>query len=283
MPERTYENVITNREVSIAIERVLIAPYPNSWGPTRVVFDNSWIDAQGFDELGAVVDDSVQLTYTREKFQLMTGIPRVLQYEAVLGVTGRLQGMLHSHHPRRMHFMLGNVDPINVVAAVTAIADDVPNHATVSFSVSVTSFAVGDEVVTAVGSGGLERANNYAEVSSISDGTTKTLYFVSPGFAHLPNGSLGLIGKVLSVEQAFGTSKIKSFALVGVADFIDGVQLVHYVPRAQPGGELNEKAMPAENFRQAMDFNIFGTSASEFTGAGEQVLVKRFWFPRCTL
>ena len=268
---RTYENFIAEREVSLAIEHLLIAPAGTSFSPTRITYDTTgW--PSGFRSLGPVVEDSVALTLGREKFQLVTGIPKVLQYEAVIAMSGKLEAVLHSNNPRRLAYMSGNVDPTNSIATTTSGISSVINHNGLVAS-HVTSLAVGDVVVWATSVATLERSFNEAEISSI---TGNIVYFSTPGFPALPS-TAHFFGKVLAVRQAFGTSLIQRYSIIGVADFIDGVQIVHYIPKASPGGEQVEKFMASENAKMNMMWDLFGTSSTSFGTAGSEQIVAQRW------
>jgi hypothetical protein len=282
---KAYENPIIEREVSMAIERILVAPYGTTWSPTVIVGLDNTVLPPGFRDCGAVVEDSVTATWTREKFQLKGGLPRVIQYESVLGVDGRLQAMLHSNSPRKMAYSLGNLDPINTWAGSPTTITSVANNTQISVS-SATGFRAGDTVLLSTpGAANLEVCDIEADISSIS-GTT--LYFSAPGPGLFPTTSL-VAAKLTSVKQAVGTSQIKLYTILGVADFIDGVQLIHYIPKAASGGEVQEGGRAGENWRQPVQWDIYGTSRQGFwppssinSAKSELVLAERWWFPRVT-
>jgi hypothetical protein len=105
---KTYTNEIDVSEVSLGITHLLIAPKSTSWTPGRI---NISTPPTSFVWTGAVVEDSPQLTVTREKFQLKTGIPRVTQYEQIMAVDGVFKCMLHSKDWDKWMFALGNTVP----------------------------------------------------------------------------------------------------------------------------------------------------------------------------
>lgn len=191
---KSYNNTISSSEVSIAIQRILIADYPKAWTPARVDIGTppaGWID------LGAVVEDTPSFKCTRTKFQLKTGIPQVIQYEAIMELTGVMAFSLHSNSWHKLQFALGNLTTITTMTA----AGSVP----------------------------------------------------------------------------FGTSTIKNYALLGVADFIDGTQVIHYMPKASPADEITEEIRPGQNQRIPLSFNLLGV-VSTVWGGSELIIAERHQF-----
>lgn len=274
MPERTYSNVINENEVSIAVEHLLIAPVGTSYSPTKLSYDvTAW--PTGFRSLGAVVDDSVTLTITREKFQLMTGLPKVLQYEAVIGMSGRMQAVLHSFSPRKAQYALGNFDPVNTLINTSSGISSVTNHNVLSLS-HTNQLAVGDMVVYHPSSAtSLPIGQSEAEIVSIS---SNLVYFATPGFDVLPT-TAGFVAKYTAVKQAIGTSRITRYAMIGLADLLDGSQIQHYVPKVAPGAEFTEAIKHVENWRMPVSFDIYSQLTAGFGPTSEQVLVQRWYFP----
>lgn len=170
---KSYDNEIIEEEVSLAIERVLIAPHTYEWNPSTGKIDIGTPPA-GFIDLGAVVEDSPSLTVTREKYQLELGLPRALQYEAVIGLKGA--------------FEIG----------IWAKSNEVVRN------------ALGVDVVTIT---------------------------------------------TLGSRAPFGTTTIKKFALLGVADFTDGSQVVHHFPVVVPKAEYTEQVRPDAAGKVALGFD----------------------------
>jgi hypothetical protein len=108
MTGKTYLNQITASEVSLGIERLLIAPKDTTWSVARIDINTP---PSNFVDLGSVVEDTPVLKVTREKFKLITGIPRVLQYQAILAMEGTFQAMLHSKDWSKLQYAMGNTSP----------------------------------------------------------------------------------------------------------------------------------------------------------------------------
>jgi hypothetical protein len=228
-----------------------------------------------------VVEDSVALTFSQQKYRLETGIPRILQYTAVLGITGRLEASLHSFSPRKVAYALGNVDPVNTVATIYA-AGNTPGvdwYTAVDFATAPGGLKVGDVVVAAATSPGLVTSDNEAEVSSFGVGVnTLTVYFTSPGFP-TQIGTGWSLAKVLMVAQPLGSSKQKSYHVIGVADTIDGYQVVHDMQMARVAdGDQQHAFRPTENARAMLRFDLLGYSVSRYAPDSELVVAERFWF-----
>lgn len=197
MATRSFNNVIDPAFVSLAIEQILIAPSTQAWTPGRVDLGSL---PTGFLNLGAVVEDQVTLTFTRELFQLETGIPRVLQYSAVTGLRGRLEAQFHSISNTIMAYILSNVDPVDVST-------------------------IGNRV-------------------------------------------------------AMGTSKQKEWHILGVADFIDGQQIVHDMGKARAGaGDMQDAFRPTQNGRIQGRWELFGYTTTIYDSGNTHLIVaERFLF-----
>ncbi len=105
---KSFLNTIDTAEIGLGITRLHIAPQDTVWSPARV---NATSPAASFYDLGPVVDDSPVLRVTREKFKLITGIPRSLQYQTVMGMEGSLSAMLESFDYSKWEYAMGNTLP----------------------------------------------------------------------------------------------------------------------------------------------------------------------------
>lgn len=281
MADKSFNNVITTRNVSLAIEQILIAPSTQTWSPTRVTLSNTAIPT-GFRHLGAVVEDSVNLTVSKELFQLQAGIPRVLQYSAVIGISGRLEVLFHSFSARTAAYAMGNVDPVNTVNTIVLLPSTVvPAYTSVTLAAAIPGLAVGDVLVMATTTPGIATTDNEAEVNSIGTGASSLVVnFTSPGFVTLPTTD-SVVGKLTSVAVAAGTAKQKEYHIVGVADTIDGYQIVHDMQKARVGaGDSQEGFRPTENQRIQGRWELFGYNTTRFGTDTELVVMERFWFPK---
>lgn len=285
MPDKSFNNVITKRNISLAMEQLLIAPSSVTWTPTRVSMSNTMIPA-GFRHLGAVLEDSAALTISRNLFQLMGGIPRVLQYSAVIEITGRLEIVFHSISNRQMAYAMGNVDPVNVVntifaTSINSAAWGLSDYTTIAANTpGFGGILVGDVIVTASTSSALLLTDNEAEVSSIGIGiNTLTLFFTSPGFPTKPETSW-FFSKLKSTAVPAGTAKQKEYHIIGVADTIDGYQIIHDMQKARVGGgDMQQAFRPTENGRIQGRWELFGYPVTRYLPDTELVVAERFWFP----
>jgi len=283
----TYENLISTREVSLAIEHILVAPENTAWSPARLNIPDTI--PSGWQHLGAVMEDSPQLTVTKEKFQLSTGIPSVLQYQAVRGLTGQFQVTLHSNTNRIAYYGLGNYTPIKTVVgsfgnAVSITSIDAARTRVFVGTVSAASFAVGDVLSLGTDESDLTTGLAEAEVNAIGTGAALTpgwLAMSTPGFTVDATAS-HKVAKVSYSRIPFGTKVLPFFTVLGVADFIDGVQVVHHLGKASPAGEWTEAVRPEQNIQVATTWDLFGYSTSTYGASGTKELIvgERFWFPK---
>jgi len=280
---KAYENLIFSREVSLGIEHLLIAPYPATFEPTMAIPDVMNPPA-GFRWLGAVVEDSANITVSREKFQLVTGVPKILQYEAVMQVAGKLEIQLYSNSPRKIQYALGNLDTFNIICSpglshsVTQGASPTRNNLVV---VAASLYAVGDYVVlgppgTSVAGSSPAIFQNEGQVTSVYTGGS--LYFGAPGLTFTPSTG-DMIFKISGAKNAYGAGIVRTYTLLGVADFIDGVQVIHKFDKVAPGGEFAEAIKPSDVGKIPMAFDAYGLSNSDWFG--QNLLVgQRYWFPK---
>lgn len=259
----SYSQLLTPRDVALAVEQFLIAPYGTAWTAGRI---NMASVPAGFSYLGRVVADSPQVTISRDIFQLDYGIPRTRQYQQVVGVGARIQFSLHSRDIRHVAYALGNLTN-------DAILYHMPNSANLISSVGsaaqftlaaspANAWYVGDEVVTAATSAALGTSQNASVISSING----LVITVDPPFASTPVVTPGVAIKPVGQRTAFSTSTLRSYRLIGVADFTDGVQLVHDFQKVQPSGEFVDIIRNTENPKIPFTFDAFGLSDSNYSG-----------------
>lgn len=283
MPDRTFGNVIIKREVSLAIEQFIIAPSSQTWSPTRIASLANTALPTGFRALGSVVEDSVTLTFTKDLYQLQVGIPRVLSYSAVVGLSGRVEVTFNSFSQRVMAYAMGNVDPVNTFSTIylthTNTAQE--NTKVIVNTPGYGGLAVGDVLITTSTTPALATTDNEAELASIGTGAdTLILYFTSPGFPTTPNTGW-FIAKLTSVAVPAGTSKQKEYHLIGIADTIDGYQLIHDMQKVRVGaGDMQDAMRPTENGRIQARWELFGYTTTRYQPDSELVVAEKFWFPK---
>ena len=194
---KTYDNTIVEEEVSLAIERLLIANSTNTYNPETDGKIDIDTPPTGFTDVGAVVEDSPTLTVTREKYQLRLGLPRALQYEQIIGVDGEF------------------------AVVVWAKSND------------VVAQALGVDAVTCT---------------------------IATNVTRVP----------------FGRTTIKKYGIIGIADFVDGTQVVHYFDEVSVKPEYSENIRPDEAGRIMMGFDCY-SHISTIHG-DERIVGERFYF-----
>lgn len=268
MAGKTYTNDITEREVSIAIENLLIAPYGTAAPATGRI--DVTTPPSGFIHLGSVVEESPNLSVTREKFTLQTGIPKILSFDAVISMAGNFTVQVYSNSNRIIRFGLGAAVPINTTTNATSIST--ATSRTQLLVASTTGFIVGDVVCTHITS--LNVAELYADIACINAGI---LYLSGTGLS-APAGNGWMIGEVTSTKLAFGTSLSPRNYIIGVADFIDGVQVQHHFTKVSASGEFTENIQPGAVGMVNCSFDIFGITSAAWNN--EMILGERVYIPK---
>ncbi len=270
----TFENLIELPEVSIAIEQLLVAPFGTSWTPGRIDIASP---PSGFTALGAVDEEASVIQVTRAKLELRTGIPQVLQFDAVTGLEGKISTVLLSNSNRKAVFALGGADIRNISpATLTVVSTPAATATIVTLAASPsTNVYVGDDVVATVTTPGYEASQNFAVVASING---LELHFEDAGFGTVP-GLDEFVGRPLATRLAFGTSIINRFHLLGVADFIDGKQVIHQFPKVSAFGDWVEEIKASQTGRIPVAFDAFGQTTTIF-GGSELIVGERYFFPK---
>lgn len=277
MPNPTYTNQLQLEEVTLGLEHVLWASYGggDAWAtsPVKVTVD---APPANFSHLGAVADDSPQITCAKDMYALDTGIPQMRQYQAVQRIAADFQVVFHSHTNIAAYFGIGGIAP----QSATTNAKSMSAATRLACTVNTTGFAVGDMIVTAASTLGLAGSLNYGWVTTIN--TTQVL-LSGTGFPITP-GTTDYIAKVLYSQLAAGTHIVPTFCLMGVADFYDGGQVVHLMRRAQPRGQWAEALRAGQDIRIAAAFDLLGYIVSTpYSSTGEIATWERFWFPPTTI
>ncbi|MDQ6989196.1 MAG: hypothetical protein Q9M19_04875 [Mariprofundaceae bacterium] len=271
----TYANPITVRDVSLAIERFLIADFGTSWTPARVDISNP---PAGFRDLGPVDEETPTITVSKGIFELQTGIPRVLQFQATVSLAARVTFNIQTRDTRAVINALGSVPsnaakylaPANLTVVSTPTA---PTATVISLANSpANAWYVGDEIVLASSTPAWDTSQNYAIISSING---LEVHFAGQGFNPAPVVD-DFVGKPVANFIPFGTTALPAYTLLGVADFIDGFQLVHRFDKVQAAAEFVENIRVSENTKIPFAFNVFGLTSS--TWANELVLGERYLF-----
>jgi hypothetical protein len=275
----TYSNEIKKATVSLGIERLLLAPEGTAYTPARIDISSP---PSGFIDVGAVVDDSVSVSITRDIKKLLTGIPKGPKRQWVVEIGAEVTGRFITNDNAVLEYILGNVYKYNefkttVPASLTTI-DSVTDRDVLTLAASPgVGWFVGDFVATSTTTTGLATTANMARISSISG---LNIYFSDYTFNNTPAAS-DYAAVVKLTRMPFGTSQLKKFVLIGVADLVDGYQIQHYMPEVSPTGDWSEMIQP-EPSEMDFTFSAYTTTTSYYTGADEQIPGERFWFPPVT-
>lgn len=272
MARHAFGNELNEVEVSLAIERLLIADYPASFTPARIDFDAL---PSGFYDLGSVKEDTPKVKVTREKYELETGLPRVLQFTSVVGLKGSFECMLYSNSWRKVQVAFGNYTATASAASVASISSVHSNGLTFVLSTTPTTpLAVGQQVI--ISSLNMDAIDaTEVRIASITSGNLVYTISSVPIKAITAGLAVGVYGRV---TQAIGGRSNRFYHILGVADFIDGVQIIHEMRKVQPSADWEESFVPNSAGMipinmQALGFNTVLTSCTE------QVIALRHYFP----
>lgn len=188
---KSYDNTIVEEEVSLAIEGLLLAPEDTAWTPAKIDIGSP---PTGFVNLGAVVEDSPTITVTKEKYQLILGLPKALQFEAIIGVAGEASWQVY------------------------AKSNDIARR------------ALGVDIVT------------------ISGGTRVPL----------------------------GTTQLNKYSILGVADLVDGTQIVHSFPEVSAKAEFTEEVRPDDACKLTLGFDAYSYIST--IHGDDRIVGERFYF-----
>lgn len=275
----SFTNPIRLDEVSLAIEKFLIAPFPTTFTAGRINLAPGTLPS-GFYDLGAVVEDTPTLTVTKELFTLSTGIPKVRQFEVTTGLDGKVEFTLHSSSWRKLQVALGNYTAISSATLLASVLS-VTSDRVFTFPSSLTSaVTVGDQITIArtLTLNDIDQPETTVRSIVTNNGSLLTVY-IQPEFplGSSPSTSYNLY-TYPSVEQFYGSSVQREFTLLGVADLLDGTQIVQEFYRARPAGEFTRKITPEQNVVIPLSFNLFGVTKT-IRGSDQLVLARELYFP----
>lgn len=272
---KSYLNKIDDIEVSLAIEQLLIADYTQAWTPARI---DVAAPPTGFRSLGSVVEDTPVMTYSREKFRLQTGIPMVTQFESIQSMEGTFQASLNSNSWRKVQYALGNYSAVSSATVVSTVSSVI---STSQFVVtSGASLLAHRQYILADDSANFDLADTKETVvTSVSTTGADAVVSVTPPVESV--AANWAFGAYDYVRQVFGGSTIKYYKILGVADFIDGVQVVHQLFKVSPSDEFSEAFRPDQNAQMPLSFNALGVETT-IGSCTELVIGDRYYFPKVT-
>lgn len=273
---KTFVNQLVLEEVSMALQHMLVAPYGTAFTPGRVDVSSP---PAGYIHLGAVVDDSPVVQFQKQKYQLFTGIPRILQYEVVMSLTGEIAATLIATSNFKSYMAGGGVAPQHypVVAHSTAapvVTSTLIGRASVTVN-TTDGFIVGQLVVTD-SSPLIGKTLNQAYVTSIGTGT---VYLSTDGFPFIPVAGQPIFAVGLD-SYPLGTKQIPYWSLLGVSDFLNDAQVVHHFKRATPRGQWQEQLRVGTEERLNMTFDLHGFVDNSLS---ENIVGYRYSFSADTL
>lgn len=284
---KSYTNDITVEDVAIAIEHVLVAPYGTAWTPGRVDISSP---PANFYHLGAVQEDTPQVTIQKEPYRLMTGIPRALQYQAIIGMQGQFQVTYLQARNSILYHTLGGQAPYHLPSTPTSTWAQIMSSAAATVSrwqvvvvsnAHVSSLTAGQLVATDT-TANINTTINEAFVTSIAafSSTGYSIYLSNPDGFRLPPTALNPLFVVAHNRYPLGTNLQPFFRILGVADFLNGAQVIHDFQRVQPSGQLQDAFRNGQDARAVGSYDLFGyTVSTPYSASSSQLILgERFWF-----
>lgn len=269
---RGYANSVNEIEVSLAIERLLIGNFPTSWTPAKIDFAAL---PSGYYDMGAVVEDTPVATMSRKSFELHTGLPKTLQFISPNEIDGAFKCSLHSNSWRKIQFAFGNYTWSCSATGVATIASVTADGRTFVLSTTPTTpLQVGQQIILSSLSFDDPDALE-VRIGSITSGNL--IYTVSTQPIKTPSTGL-TIGVYNRVSMYFGTSQIKYYSLLGVADFVDGSQVVHEFQKVRPDDQFEDMYRPTENGKVPLSFKSISW-VTTVQGCPQNVVGGRHYFP----
>ena len=283
-------NDITRGDVSLFMEQLLLAPEGTAWTPGRIDLANP---PAGFLHMGAVRDDSPQLTVQKENFQLATGLPMVLRYQTTMRIVGEFQVVFHSNRNSRLITAMGGLPALHFANSPT-LQPVVATHSgntNLSFRISSTAAVAdadnpwkkGDLIVTGT-STVLDTSLNGGYIKSIAPATTPVGYLIElEGPWGFSAGTPTVGNPVLKIDRdevLLGTSHIPYYHLLGVADGSEGQQIVHQMYKASPRGQFVETLRNGQDAQIQGIFDLFGHTVNDgmHSPRSQIVVASRHWF-----
>lgn len=291
MTRRTYSNKINEIEVSIAIEQLFVAPYPTAYTPAKIDCDNP---PAGFLCLGSVVESTPQFKVARKMFELDAGIPSVTQYQAITGMSGEMSLTLHSNSWRKVQYAFGNYTSTCSPTLVSSISSVVSASQIFIAGASGTilgSLVVGRQFVIATSAANADvvdafeaRVTSITTVTSSGAGIGGFTLAINPPLTTRANSIASVLANAYTynnVLQPIGGRAILNYALLGIADFIDGTQVVHEMMKCSAGGDFDEMIRPTQEGQIPLKFKMLGVDGT-IQGLTELVVANRHYFPTMT-
>lgn len=248
------------KKIRIGFVRLFIGDVGTAFDKT-VKFD---VDAPptGWKDLGATGDDTT-VEATKEVFSLKTGLLRTTKFQAVIGLEGRINAILHEFDAYGINEALAGSTPFNILRTVptaSAISSVASKTAFTLASGQGANFAIGDRVVV---------DTLALHVSSINTSVVKTIagdvITVDPALYVLPTTSMH-VQKVLSRKLGAGTTLVPHRALLAVHDFGLGAgQICYHFPEvtAAESGFRPDFAGGRENVKLPLIFSAFGVTDAD--------------------
>jgi hypothetical protein len=129
---------------------------------------------------------------------------------------------------------------------------------------------------------GLPRVRQIDQVIAVGAEISFSLYTNSWWHAQFALGNVTTIATVTTIAsgavntQYLGRSVNKYFTLLGVADFINGVQVIHEFPKVSPSGNFEDMFRPSDASKMPFTFQALGVVAT-IDGCTDLVVGKRHY------
>lgn len=123
---------------------------------------------------------------------------------------------------------------------------------------------------------GLPKATQYEQIIGIEGSLVMSVYAKSNDVVEKALGVDKVGISTIGSRVPFGGTTIKKLALLGVADFVDGTQVVHYFPKASTKPEFAENLRPDDAGKVALGFDAYGYIST--IHGSERIVAERVYF-----
>ncbi|MFH0962959.1 MAG: hypothetical protein V2A58_02990 [Planctomycetota bacterium] len=258
--EKTYDRPLDPDRTSIGVEEFLIASYPcafqvSSPPAARVAVSSP---PPGWKRLGRVEDGSAEVRLERAPTRYHGGPSGELLYQRAELTLARVSFRIQSLSSRDVRYAWGDGSSANLYGV-----DPLSDATTITSVVSAERFVLAGPiagcswvVISPVSS--LGSSDNDSRVSSLSaDGTE--LFLASPP-AEAPSPGWA-VARLYGTRQSVGPDDRREFSLLGVADTVDGWQILHYFPRVVAAGRWRETISPDRPASVELQFDVCAVSS----------------------
>ena len=261
--EKTYDRPIESDRTSIGVEEFLIAAFPCPFDPANgglpsTVRVSVTSPPPGWKRLGRVENGSAELRLERAPTRYHGGPSGELLYQRAELTLARVSFRIQSLSNRDVRYAWGDCASVNLYGA-----DPLSDATTIASVVSPTRFTLAGSIadcswvlISPVSS--LGASDNDSRVASLSPNGAE-IFLAAPA-SETPAAGWA-VARLYGTRQSVGPDERREFSLLGVADTVDGWQILHYFPRVVAAGRWTERISPDRPACVELHFDVCAVSS----------------------